>query len=303
MSLSISLYKVRVSGPIIPTDKAFKFNGRFGSFCSVGVLNSFSFGNAAGSTHFNGPAPEVTRYGGNVVGTIKLRGPNIRRIVGFRLPRVGGCFRGGIVTGIDNFSISSCTCAYSLLSGRRRINVLRMGMDYPGIRNNKVDFNAGPRYTTRMAETIGTMAAGPIFVGLSPGIASVISVTGTYRRTKTSNVYLVGALLNVHISAGGETTIVTGGVNNFSNSTVFPITIHVICRISGTYGVPIVNYNNISDTSSIVRVVVTNTATIRINTTGLISPCTYGGVVRRLPVRYRGLKVAGLDSVVKIIRW
>ncbi len=118
----MGLLNVRLSGPVVPTDNAFNCNCRFTRLCSVGVLNAFSFGNAAHSPHFNGPAPQVTRYAGKVVGTMNLRGPNIRGMVDRRLPELGGYFGGGIVTGIDNFSIRSCTCAYTLLSERRRMN-------------------------------------------------------------------------------------------------------------------------------------------------------------------------------------
>ncbi len=122
MSAGMGLYKVALSGPVVPTDKAFNFNCRFTRLCSVGHLNAFSFGNAAESRHFNGPAPEVTRYSDNVLGSMKLRGPNMSGIVDRRLPGLGRYFSGGIVTGIDNFSISSCTCAYRGLSDRSRVN-------------------------------------------------------------------------------------------------------------------------------------------------------------------------------------
>ncbi len=112
----------------------------------------------------------------------------------------------------------------------------------------------------------------------------------------------MGALLNVQVSLGAGGPVLTGGVNNFSNPTVGPITLHVMCRICSTMGVPVVNVNNVRATRSIVRVVLTNTATIRIKTTGLIGPCTYHSVVGCLPGAVRGCGVGSLARVVKNTR-
>lgn len=82
----MGIYKIRFGGPLVTTSKAFNFNVRCSRLCPLRGLNNVSYGNVALAHHSNGPIPEMTRAPSNVLGTMKLRGPNISIFVGRSLP-------------------------------------------------------------------------------------------------------------------------------------------------------------------------------------------------------------------------
>lgn len=218
----------------------------------------------------------MTRICNNVLGTIKLRGPNVRLFYGESVPFLGR-FSAEVIMGIYNRSLSRCLSIMGHLTSRP-VSVVRVGVSYPGIGRNKVTFKASPGNIRAVADRVGGCTGRPIVVGLSPGIADVTRVTETTRTNKTSTISLVGAVANVGVSVGEEDFILTGGANNVDNPTIRPITIHVICRATRTIGVPVVKVNNVAGTASTVRVVLTKTATISINATGFMGP----GAARRV---------------------
>lgn len=185
----------------------------------------------------------------------------------------------------------------------RPISVLRVGISYPGIGRNKVTFNRGPGTLRRVAGRMGGCTGRPIVVGLDPGMASVARVTGTTRTNNTSILSLVGALAKVGVSVGEHAFTLTGGANKVSNPTMGPMTIHVMCRITGTMSLPVVNVKKVTSTRSTLRFVVTNTATISIKATGFFGPCTAIRVTSNVRTFLRGRGIRSVGRLVKTIGW
>lgn len=216
-----------LSGPIVATSNAFKCKLRFRSFISLRGVKNVVIGKAALRRHRKGPCPHVTRAPVNVLGTIKLRGGNIRCFISRVCPRVGSV-HAGVVMGISNSRMRSCTRATSVVGRLRGVPTVRLGVSYPGIGRKNVTFNMATRKTTRIIDTIHGICGGALVMGLSPGIASVARVTHTMRNTKTSDISLVGALLNVTVSTRGHHPVLSAIAKNVDNTTIGPVTLHVM---------------------------------------------------------------------------
>ncbi len=122
---------LRLGGPIVATSKAFNCNLRFTSFIGLRSVNNVVIGKAALGPHRKGPCPHVTRATRNVLGYIKLRGGKISCFYRRVCPRVGSV-HAGVVIGISNSYLRSCT-RYTTHVGRlRRVPTVRLGVSYPG---------------------------------------------------------------------------------------------------------------------------------------------------------------------------
>lgn len=219
--------RLRVGGPMVATSNAFKCNRRFTSFVSVAQVNNVVMGKAALRGHRKGPCPHVTRAPSNVLGTIKLRGGNMRCFIRRVCPHVGSV-RAGVVIGISNSTVRSCMGATRVVGRLSGVPTVRLGVSYPGMGRKNVTFNIATGKTTRIIGTIHSTCGGALVIGLSPGIASVARVTHTTRRDNTSDMSLVGALLNVTISTRHEQPVLSAMAKNVSNTTMGPVTLHVM---------------------------------------------------------------------------
>lgn len=276
-SLDMGVGSLGLGGPIVATSKAFNCKLRFTSFIPLRRVKNVVMGNAALRPHRKGSCPHVTRAPRKVLGYINLRGGNIRCFYRRVCPRVGSV-SAGVVMGIDKRSPRDCTRYTTHIGRLSGVPTVRLGVSYPGMGSNNVTFNIAYRNTTDIMGTIHGICSGALVIGLSPGMADVTSVTHTMRTRNTSSISLVGALVNVTISVRGHRPLLDVHANNLDNPYIGPITLHVICSITRTIGVPMMKLNNVRGTGSTVRFVVYNTATVRVKATGFVSPTMAGGI-------------------------
>lgn len=219
--------RLRVGGPIVATSNAFKCNRRFSSFVSVTQVNNVVMGKAALRGHRKGPCPHVTRAPSKVLGTIKLRGGKISCFMRRVCPHVGSV-QAGVVMGMSKSTVRSCIGATRVVGRLSGVPTVRLGVSYPGMGRNNVTFNISTGKTSRMMGTMHSTCGGALVMGLSPGIASVARVTHTTRRDNTSDISLVGALLKVTVSTRHGHPVLSAMAKKVSNTTMGPVTLHVI---------------------------------------------------------------------------
>ncbi len=298
MNISVNLSGVQLSNPIIAASGVIGYGYEFSELLDLEILGSLSFKGTTVEPRFGNPTPRIAETDCGMLNSVGLQNPGLKAVISEELPKLFAAYKKPVIANISGFSIEEFVTLATEFNKVEQIGIIELNISCPNVHKGGLAFGADPEQAGRVTELVRKATTKPLYVKLSPNVASISAVAKACEAAGADGLSLINTLLGMRIDYRTGRHILANKTGGLSGPAIFPLAVRMVYEVASTVNLPIIGIGGVDSSKKVIEIMSAGATAVQIGAAHLVNPNIYAEIIAELPTV---LAEIGVDDINKII--
>jgi dihydroorotate dehydrogenase (NAD+) catalytic subunit len=251
------------------------------------------------------PAPRVGEFAGGMINAVGLANPGLAAVRRDHLPWLAESLRATqVLVNVVGFSVDEFARVIEGLDGEPGIDAYELNVSCPNVKAGGMEFGADPAALRAVVAGARAVTRRPLFVKLSPALASVADAARTAVDAGADALTLVNTMPGLVVDVERRRPVLGFGSGGVSGEALLPIGVLATWRVHRAgLGVPILGLGGVRTAGDALQYLMAGARLVGIGTASMQDPRLPERVVRDLERWCARHGVTRVTDVVGTLQW
>ncbi len=299
MNISVNLSGLQLSNPVIAASGVIGYGYEFAENFDINILGSLSFKGTTTEPRFGNPTPRIAECDAGMLNSVGLQNPGLDAVLSDELPKLFAAYKKPVIANISGFSIEEFVTLAAAFNKVEQVGIIELNISCPNVHKGGLAFGADPEQAGRVTEAVRKATSKPLYVKLSPNVASISSIAKSCEAAGCDGLSLINTLLGMRIDYKTGKPILANRVGGMSGPAIFPLAVRMIYEVACAVDLPIIGIGGVDSAKKVIEMMSAGASAVQIGAAYLANPNVYAEIIANLPA---AVADTGCNDINDIIR-
>lgn len=298
IDLSVSLGDIKLDNPVIPASGTFGYGLEFAELYDINILGSFSIKGTTSAERFGNPLPRIAETHSGMLNSVGLQNPGAEAVVNEYFPKLKKVYRKKVFANVGGHDVVSYMKAAEILSRDDIVCALELNISCPNVKEGGMAFGTDPVKAAEITAAVKSVSEKPVFVKLSPNVASVVDVALAVAAAGADGITLINTLLGMAVDRKTGRAITAVPHAGLSGAAVKPVALRMVHEVAGAVDLPIIGMGGIESAWDVIEFMSVGASAVMVGSKNLTDPFICKKIIEELPGVLSEIGVSDIKSII-----
>jgi dihydroorotate dehydrogenase (NAD+) catalytic subunit len=178
-----------------------------------------------------------------------------------------------------------------------------LNVSCPNTKHGGIFFSSDPQLLGGLVKQVRPVAKRPLFVKLSPNVASIQPFAKAAEEAGADAVSLVNTFISLAIDIETRTPRIAAGFGGLSGPAIKPIALRMVYEAAQAVKIPVIGLGGIANGEDAAEFLIAGASAVEVGTANFADPQAAARIADELGRVVRKLGAANVSALVGSIRW
>ena len=296
--LSVNLAGLWLQNPVIPASGTFGFGYEFAQWYDLDCLGAICTKGTTREPRLGNPLPRIAETPAGMLNAVGLQNPGLEEVLSRELPMLRDVFHQPILANISGFSLEEYIYCCEKADAAPQVDAIELNISCPNVHGGGLSFGADPVSAREVTAAVRRVTKKPLFVKLSPNVASIADVALACQDGGADGVSLINTLLGLRLDLNRRKPVLANVTGGLSGPAVLPVALRMVWQVYEAVSIPVIGMGGVSSARDVIEMMLCGATAVEVGAANLVNPTACRDIVADLPQAMADL---GIDSLKDII--
>ncbi len=250
------------------------------------------------------PPPRVAEFEGGMINAVGLANPGLEAVGRDDLPWLAGNVRmPRVIVNVVGSAVEDFTTVVELLAGHARIDAFELNVSCPNVKAGGMEFGSDVAVLTTLVSRARAATQKPLFVKLSPTLASIADTARAAAFAGADGISLVNTIPGLVVDVERRRPALGFGTGGVSGPGLLPVGVLAVWKASQAVDVPLIGVGGVSHGADVIQYMMAGATLVAVGTAALRDPRAPERIVAELADWCDRHGVRSVTEIVGTLEW
>jgi len=300
--LATTLCGIKLRNPIIAASGTFGYGIEFASIVDLNGLGALVTKGLSREPIAGNPAPRLWHTDAGMMNSIGLQNVGVAAFIRDKLPKLKP-FAVPVIANVFGYADDDYVEVVRSLEDAEGIAGYELNVSCPNTKHGGIFFSSDPQLLGGLVKQVRAVAKRPLFVKLSPNVASIQPFAKAAEDAGADAVSLVNTFISLAIDIETRTPRIGAGFGGLSGPAIKPIALRMVYEAARAVKIPVIGLGGIANGEDVAEFLIAGGRAVEVGTASFADPKAPERIAQDLSRVVRKLGLASVNELVGSIRW
>ena len=296
--LSVNLYGIELSNPVIPASGTFGYGYEFAELYDINMLGTFSFKGTTRDARFGNPTPRIAECTSGMINAVGLQNPGVEKVITEELPKLKKCFHKPVMANVSGFSVEDYAYTCERLDKEEQVGWLEVNVSCPNVHGGGMSFGTSPQAAAEVTKAVKVVTTKPVIVKLSPNVTDIVSIAKACEDAGADGISLINTMLGMRIDLKTRKPVIANTMGGFSGPAIFPVALRMVYQVAHAVKIPVVGMGGVSTAEDVIEMMLAGATAVEVGAQNLVNPAACKEIIENLPAVMDKYQIDNLNEII-----
>lgn len=300
--LACELCGISLRNPILAASGTFAYGVEFASLVNLEQLGGIVVKGLSRGPMDGNLAPRIFEAEAGMINSIGLQNIGVRAFVEEKLPALRR-YSTPIFVNVFGYTVEDYLEVVQVLNSGEGVAAYELNVSCPNTKHGGIQFGADPVLLSQLVNAACRIAARPVFVKLSPNVASIPAVAKAAEESGAQAISLVNTFISLAIDPHTRKPRLSAGFGGLSGPAIKPIALRMVHEAWRSVKIPVIGLGGIGSGTDAAEFMIAGATAVQVGTATFWDPRSPVRIARELDGFLKHEKIESVRSLTGTLDW
>ena len=302
--LRVSAASIEFQNPVLLAAGTAAYGRELAGVMDIDSLGGFVTKAVSPEPRKGAPAPRVAEFEGGMINAVGLANPGLEAVRRGDMPWIEQNIRSArVIVNVVGNVLEDFATVVEGLSPHERIDGFELNVSCPNVKAGGMEFGADTAVLSALVSRARAATAKPIFVKLSPTLASIGDTARAAAFAGADGITVVNTIPGLVIDVEKRKPALGFGTGGVSGTGLLPVGVLAVRKVSQAVDVPVIGVGGVSRGTDVVQYLMAGASLVAIGTAAMRDPHAPQRVIAELRGWCDSHRVKSVSDLVGSLEW